>query len=80
MHRVWSNAAPDAVRAVGKTVGATVPLGPKFAARATAQPPSVVPIDEGADISFELPDRDMNTALELLPGELSETALDLIDP
>ena len=40
----------------------------------------VVPIDEGADIGFELPDGGMNTALEPLSCELSEPALDLIDP
>ena len=40
----------------------------------------VVPIDEVADIGFELPDRGMNTSLELLPAELSEPTLDLIDP
>ena len=39
-----------------------------------------MPIDEGANIGFELPDGGMNTSLELLPGELSEPALDLIDP
>ena len=40
----------------------------------------VVPIDEVADIGFELLDRGINTSLELLTGELSEPALDLIDP
>ena len=40
----------------------------------------VVPIDESADIGFELPDGGMNTALEPLSRELSEPALDLIDP
>jgi hypothetical protein len=40
----------------------------------------VVTIDEGADISFELPDRGMNTAPEPLSGEFSEPALDLTDP
>jgi hypothetical protein len=40
----------------------------------------VVPIDERADIGFELPDGGMNTALEPLSGELGEPALDLIDP
>jgi hypothetical protein len=32
------------------------------------------------EIGFELPDGDMNTAPEPLSGELSEPALDLIDP
>ena len=40
----------------------------------------VVPIDERADIGFELLDRGMNTPLKPLSGELSEPALDLIDP
>ena len=40
----------------------------------------VVPIDESADIDFELPDRGMNATLEPLSGELSEPAFDLIDP
>ena len=40
----------------------------------------VVPIDERADIGFELPDGGMNAALESLSGELSEPTLDLIDP
>ena len=40
----------------------------------------VVPINEGADIGFELPDRGMNTALKPLSGKLSEPTLDLIDP
>jgi hypothetical protein len=40
----------------------------------------VVPIDESSDIGFELPDGGMNTALEPLSRELSEPALDLIDP
>jgi len=40
----------------------------------------VVPIDERTDICFELPDGGMNTAPEPLSGELSEPALDLIDP
>jgi hypothetical protein len=38
-----------------------------------------VPIDEVADIGFELPDRGMNTSLELLPSELSEPALSAND-
>jgi hypothetical protein len=40
----------------------------------------VLPIDESADIGFELPDGGMNTALEPLSGEFSEPTLDLIDP
>jgi hypothetical protein len=40
----------------------------------------IVPIDESADIGFEFPDRGVNTSLEPLSGELSEPALDLIDP
>jgi hypothetical protein len=32
------------------------------------------------DIGVELPDGGMNTSLEPLSGELSEPALDLIDP
>jgi hypothetical protein len=38
------------------------------------------PIDESSNIGFELPDGGMNTALEPLSCELSEPALDLIDP
>jgi hypothetical protein len=40
----------------------------------------VVPIDERVDIGFELPDRGMHTSPEPFSGELSEPALDLIDP
>ena len=40
----------------------------------------VVVIDEGADVSFQLLDGGVNTALEPLSGELGEPALDLIDP
>ena len=40
----------------------------------------VVPIDEGADVGLELPDGGVNTSLDLLSGEFSEPALDLIDP
>lgn len=40
----------------------------------------VVPIDERADIGFELPDGGMNTSPEPLSAKLSEPALDLIDP
>jgi hypothetical protein len=40
----------------------------------------VVPIDEGADVGFELLDGCVNTALKPLSGEFSEPTLDLIDP
>jgi len=40
----------------------------------------VVPIYEGADISFELPDGRVDAALKPLSGEFSEPTLDLIDP
>jgi len=40
----------------------------------------VVPIDEGADIGFELPDRGVDTSAEPFSGEFREPALDLIDP
>jgi len=39
-----------------------------------------MPIDEGADISFELPDGCVNAALEPLSGEFSEPTFDLINP
>ena len=39
-----------------------------------------MPIDESADIGFELSDGGMNTSLEPLSGEFSEPTLDLIDP
>jgi hypothetical protein len=41
---------------------------------------SVVPVDEGTDVSLELPDGGVNTSLDLLSGEFSKPALDLIDP
>jgi hypothetical protein len=41
---------------------------------------SVVQVDEGADVGLELPDGGMDPPLDLLPGEFSESALDLIDP
>jgi hypothetical protein len=41
---------------------------------------SVVQVDEGTDVGLELPDGGVNTSLDLLSGELSELALDLIDP
>ena len=41
---------------------------------------SVVQVDEGTDVGLELPDGGMNTSLDLLSGEFSEPALDLIDP
>ena len=40
----------------------------------------IVPIDEGEDIGFDLPDRGMNTSTEPLSRELGKPALDLIDP
>ena len=40
----------------------------------------VVPIDEGADIGFEFPDRGMNTSTEPVSAELGKPAFDLIDP
>jgi hypothetical protein len=39
---------------------------------------SVVQVDEGADVGLELPDGGVNTSLDLLSGEFSEPALDLI--
>ena len=40
----------------------------------------VVQVDEGADVSLELPDGGVNTSLDLLSSEFSKPALDLIDP
>ena len=40
----------------------------------------VVPVDERADVGFELPDGGMNAAPQPLSGELRKPALDLIDP
>jgi hypothetical protein len=40
----------------------------------------VMPVDESADIGLEFPDGGMNTSLDLASSELSEPALDLIDP
>ena len=40
----------------------------------------VVPIDEGADVGLELPDRGVDTSSEPFSGELGKPALDLIDP
>ena len=40
----------------------------------------VVQVDEGADVGLELPDGSVNTSLDLLSGEFSEPAFDLIDP
>ena len=37
----------------------------------------VVGVDEGADVSLQLPDRGMNAAPEALSGELGKPALDL---
>jgi hypothetical protein len=39
-----------------------------------------VQVDEGTDIGLELPDGGMNASLDLLSGEFSEPAFDLIDP
>jgi hypothetical protein len=39
-----------------------------------------VQVDEGTDVGLELPDGGVNTSLDLLSGEFSEPALDLIDP
>lgn len=41
---------------------------------------SVVHVDEGSDVGLELPDRCVDTSLDLLSGEFGEPALDLIDP
>ena len=41
---------------------------------------SVVQVDEGTDVGLELPNGGVNTSLDLLSGELSEPAFDLIDP
>ena len=41
---------------------------------------SVVPVDKGMDVGLELPDGGVNASLDLLSGEFSEPALDLIDP
>jgi len=41
---------------------------------------SVVQLDEGADVGLELPDGGVDTSLDLLSGEFSKPALDLIDP
>jgi hypothetical protein len=40
----------------------------------------VATLDEGADVGLQLPDRGVNDPPEPLSGELSELALDLIDP
>ena len=40
----------------------------------------VVQVDEGADVGLELPDGSVNTSLDLLSGEFSKPAFDLIDP
>jgi hypothetical protein len=39
-----------------------------------------VHVDEGSDVGLELPDRCVDTSLDLLSGEFGEPALDLIDP
>jgi hypothetical protein len=41
---------------------------------------SVVQVDEGADVGLLLPDGGVDTSLNLLSGEFSKPALDLIDP
>jgi hypothetical protein len=40
----------------------------------------VVQVDEGTDIGLELPDGSVNASLDLLSGEFSKPAFDLIDP
>ena len=40
----------------------------------------VVQVDEVADVGLKLPDGGVNTSLDLLSGEFSEPAFDLIDP
>jgi hypothetical protein len=39
-----------------------------------------VQVDEGADVGLKVPDRGLNTSPDLLSGEFSESALDLINP
>ena len=41
---------------------------------------SVVQVDECTDVGLELLDGGVDTSLDLLSGEFSEPALDLIDP
>ena len=41
---------------------------------------SVVQVDEGTDVGLELPNGGVNASLDLLSGEFSEPAFDLIDP
>ena len=40
----------------------------------------VVQVDERTDVGLEPPDGGVNASLDLLSGELSEPAFDLIDP
>jgi hypothetical protein len=40
----------------------------------------IVPLDEGSDIFFQLLRRSMDVATDLLAGEFSKPALDLINP
>ena len=40
----------------------------------------VMQVNEGTDVGLKLPDGGVNTSLDLLSGEFSEPALDLIDP
>ena len=41
---------------------------------------SVVQVDEGTDVGLELSDGGVDTSQDLLAGEFSEPAHDLIDP
>ena len=40
----------------------------------------IVPIDETADVGFELGSGSVDAAVDLLAGEFGEPTLDLIDP
>lgn len=40
----------------------------------------IVPVDEGADVGFQLSGGGMDAALDLLAREFGKPALDLIDP
>ena len=40
----------------------------------------VVQVDEDTDVGLELLDGSVNTSLDLISGEFSELAFDLIDP
>jgi hypothetical protein len=39
-----------------------------------------VQVDEDTDVGLDLPDGGVNASLDLLSGEFSEPAFDLIDP